>query len=170
MTSASSGAGAAAVTLRPMTAERFAAWLENSIGTFAEDLTKATGQSLRDTSARARQQYAEWLPGGVETDNAWLMTIVAGNGTEVGTFWLGHHPQRPDVAFGYDIEIHPEHRGRGLGRAAMLAAEQLAREVGYTEIALNVFGFNEPARRLYDSLGYRVVSTQMSKPLGTDDG
>ena len=156
------------VTLEPMTAAQFEAWLEGSIRSFAEDLANATGQPLRDTSARARQQFAEWLPAGVATENTWLMTIVDATGAEVGALWLGPHPQRAEVAFGYDIEINPEHRGRGLGRAAMLAAEQLARQAGFTELALNVFGFNDPARRLYDSLGYRVVSTQMTKRLEPD--
>ena len=68
---------------------------------------------------------------------------------------------------GNDIEIHEPWRHRGFGRAAMVAAEQIVRDAGTGEIGLNVFGFNEPARRLYDSLGYRVVATQMTKRLET---
>jgi hypothetical protein len=34
-----------------------------------------------------------------------------------------------------------------------------------TEIGLNVFDHNAPAGALYDTLGYRVVSTQMGKSL-----
>ena len=48
----------------------------------------------------------------------------------------------------------------------MLAAEDVVREAGLAEVSLNVFGFNDVARRLYDSLGYRVVSTAMTKTLG----
>jgi hypothetical protein len=33
------------------------------------------------------------------------------------------------------------------------------------EIGLNVFGFNDGARRLYESLGYRVLTVQMTKTL-----
>jgi GNAT superfamily N-acetyltransferase len=61
--------------------------------------------------------------------------------------------------------IEEEHRGKGYGRAAMLAAEQVVQAAGMTHIALNVFGFNTTARAMYDSLRYRVVSTQMTKPL-----
>jgi ribosomal protein S18 acetylase RimI-like enzyme len=67
----------------------------------------------------------------------------------------------------YDIEIHERRRHRGFGWAAMVAAEDLVRDAGIGEIGLNVFGFNEAARRLYDSLGYRVVATQMTKRLET---
>lgn len=65
----------------------------------------------------------------------------------------------------FEIEIGRQHRGRGLGRAAMSAAEDLVRAAGLSEISLNVFGFNAPARGRYDSLGYRVVSTAMTKSL-----
>jgi len=47
----------------------------------------------------------------------------------------------------------------------MVAAEDVVRRAGLSELGLNVFGFNEAARRLYDSLGYRVVATQMTKTL-----
>ncbi|MCU1400234.1 MAG: hypothetical protein JWN62_3343 [Acidimicrobiales bacterium] len=56
-------------------------------------------------------------------------------------------------------------QGQGLGRAAMLAAEELAANNGRSEIGLNVFGFNERAQDLYRSLGYRVVNTTMAKDL-----
>ena len=55
--------------------------------------------------------------------------------------------------------------GLGFGRAAMMAVESLVKEAGETEIGLTVFGFNEPARHLYDSLGYRVVATVMTKTI-----
>ena len=65
----------------------------------------------------------------------------------------------------FDIEIVADARGRGLGRSAMLAAERFALDLGRKTIGLNVFGPNERARRLYDSLGYQVVSTSMTKHL-----
>ncbi len=51
----------------------------------------------------------------------------------------------------------------------MIAVESLVKEAGVTEIMLNVFGFNEPARRLYASLGYRVVATTMTKTIDSVD-
>jgi GNAT superfamily N-acetyltransferase len=70
-----------------------------------------------------------------------------------------------DGVFIYDIEIDEEHQGRGLGRATMLAAEDLVRIAGLREIALNVFGWNSRAEALYRSLGYVTAATQMSKPV-----
>ncbi len=61
--------------------------------------------------------------------------------------------------------IDPAHRGRGLGRAAMVLAEEAARSQGASELGLNVFGPNTVARRLYESLGYETTAVNMRKPL-----
>ena len=47
----------------------------------------------------------------------------------------------------------------------MIAAEVIAASQGRTEIGLNVFGFNHRAQQPYTSLGYRIVSTTMTKTL-----
>lgn len=154
------------VTLRPMTDDEFAGWREHSITSYARDRSRASGTPLEQTLERARTQLAELLPDGPRTAGTWLLTVCDPEGARVGVLWLGRDGDRPNVAFVFDIEIDQAHRGRGLGRATMIAAEGVVRAAGYTEIGLNVFGFNEGARRLYDSLGYRVVSTQMTKVIG----
>jgi ribosomal protein S18 acetylase RimI-like enzyme len=47
----------------------------------------------------------------------------------------------------------------------MEVAERQAREYGCSSLGLNVFGGNEVAIRLYQSLGYRTTSQQMNKRL-----
>jgi GNAT superfamily N-acetyltransferase len=55
-------------------------------------------------------------------------------------------------------------RGHGLGRALL---ERLLRELGDRPWELDVFDYNTPARRLYESLGFRetAVSTWRTAPL-----
>jgi ribosomal protein S18 acetylase RimI-like enzyme len=106
------------------------------------------------------------LPDGFATEGTWLLAVEADGVGRVGVIWIGPHQQRADAVFLYDIEIDEAHRGKGYGRAALLAAEQILVDAGVREIGLNVFGFNDGARRLYESLGYRTLSVQMSKPLG----
>ena len=65
----------------------------------------------------------------------------------------------------YDITIDEAARGRGLGRATMLALEAEVKALGFAEIGLNVWGGNEVARSLYRSLGYAEVSVGMRKPI-----
>ena len=65
----------------------------------------------------------------------------------------------------WEVVVDEQHRGRGLGRAAMLLAEEQARAAGAVELGLNVFGYNTVARALYESLAYETVSMQMRKQL-----
>ena len=155
----------ARVKLRPMTDDEFAKWRTGSIESFASDLAQAMSRPLDAARQRAKTQFDEELPGGINTPSTWLLLILAEDGNRVGTLWIGPHPQRPDVAYVYDIEIEEAARRRGYGRAAMLAAEDLVRSAGIHELGLSVFGFNDSAKRLYDSIGYRVVATQMTKLL-----
>jgi len=90
---------------------------------------------------------------------------VVDDGVDVGVLWLDPNPERADVVHVFERAIDAAHRGRGLGRAATLAAEDVVHAAGMSEISLNVFGFNDAARRIYDSLGYKVVSTAMTKSL-----
>ena len=65
----------------------------------------------------------------------------------------------------WKVAVDEPHRGQGLGRAAMLLAEEVARAHGATELGLSVFGHNAAARHLYESMGYITKSVQMRKSL-----
>lgn len=165
MTATGESRAPTSVTLRPMSTEQFAEWQGRSIRSYADDLAKATGWPLDVSLNKTKKQFAELLPAGMGTDRTWVLLIVDEAGVEVGALWVGPNSERAGAAFVYDIEIVEERRGLGFGRAAMIAVERLVTEAGETEIGLTVFGFNEPARRLYDSLGYRVVATVMTKAI-----
>ena len=65
----------------------------------------------------------------------------------------------------YDIELLESSRGKGYGRATMLAAELTVKEKGYSKLGLHVFGHNKVARGLYESLGFQTTNVIMSKEL-----
>jgi GNAT superfamily N-acetyltransferase len=148
-----------------MTNDEFGAWQDNAVEGYAQDLATAQRVPLDDARRQAQTQFGRLLPDGLDTDSAWLLVVLDGDATRVGTLWLARHPEIPDAAFVFDIEIEQARRGNGFGRAAMLLAEDVVRAAGCTTLHLNVFGFNAPAKRLYDSLGYDVVATQMVKQL-----
>lgn len=55
----------------------------------------------------------------------------------------------------------PESRGRGIGTAATARLLEIGfRELGLHRVYLHVFATNEPARRLYERLGFRVEGMQ----------
>jgi ribosomal protein S18 acetylase RimI-like enzyme len=88
------------------------------------------------------------------------------DGERVGHVWVGLEP-RPGFpgAWIYAIGVTAGQRGKGYGRALLLAAEKEAARRGATTIGLNVFGPNTIARNLYESAGYEVASLQMHKAL-----
>ena len=149
---------------RPADAE-FAAWVEACVVAYAEDEVTAGRVSREDSLARARESYVGLLPQGPDTPGARVVRLHEGD-VPVGWLWVALKADGPaDLAWVYDVELDEAHRGRGLGRAAMLLAEDLARELGATALGLNVFGGNAVARRLYASLGYTETAVQMRKPL-----
>jgi GNAT superfamily N-acetyltransferase len=54
------------------------------------------------------------------------------------------------------IAVHPASRGRGLARPFMIFLHAAARQQGARRVRLRVYPDNTPARRLYESLGYRL--------------
>jgi len=54
-----------------------------------------------------------------------------------------------------NVAVHPLHRGRGVGRALMGWLLSDAAENGISSLTLEVREDNEPALRLYESLGFQ---------------
>ena len=147
-----------------MSQDEYDDWRATNLAAYAVEMAEAGRLPLEQARVRAEQQHAEFLPEGLATPRMHLLRVLD-RGEPVGILWVGPHPRKADAGFVYDVEIEERRRGQGLGRRTMLAAERIAREEGWAEIALNVFGPNLRARALYDSLGYEVVSTSMRKPL-----
>jgi ribosomal protein S18 acetylase RimI-like enzyme len=155
-----------------MTWDEFDVWAPHSMQGFAEQQVSAGLQPEAEAEAYARQQFAELLPSGLATPLHLQWTVhenVEGDPV-VGHLWLRVRTLSTEVeAFVFDVEVVEEARGRGLGRATMLAAEQAARELDASVVRLNVFGHNAVARRLYESLGYAVTAATMTKRLDDPD-
>jgi len=148
-----------------MSDDEYADWRADAVEGYAAEIAASTGRDVADLRDQAASEFTQYLPDGVATAGHWLLTVLDPAGAAVGSLWLGPDRRDPNAVFVFDIEIVADARGRGLGRSAMLAAERFALDLGRKTIGLNVFGPNERARRLYDSLGYQVVSTSMTKHL-----
>ena len=60
-----------------------------------------------------------------------------------------------------NVVVDRELRGRGIGRALLEHAHQWAAGQGVDMVELTVWEFNENARKLYESLGYKTASRKM---------
>lgn len=52
------------------------------------------------------------------------------------------------------LAVYPEYRGRGFGRALLVTAEDIARDLGKRGLSVTVADSNIGARRLYERQGY----------------
>ncbi|MEU5363715.1 GNAT family N-acetyltransferase [Streptomyces sp. NPDC005925] len=145
---------------RPMTEDEYGPWLAKGREDYARSWMER-GVPEAEARAKSERDHADLLPDGHRTENM-LLSVLAHEGTAVGTLWLA---LRADDAFVFDVETVPEHRGRGHGRSLLLLAEAQAAESGRRAVGLNVFAGNTPAERLYDSLGYGTTRYAMYKPL-----
>ena len=82
-----------------------------------------------------------------------------------------------------NIAVHPEWRGRGIGRVLLARLLDFGHQQGCTEVMLEVRPSNEPALRMYARAGFRVMGRRkgyysdthedalvMVCPLGPDSG
>lgn len=152
---------------RPMTREEFHAWLEAAIVEYGQRLT-APGMTAEQGVAASRAEHARMLPAGRDTPGmTFLVLEAAAGGDRLGTLWLGERdlPGLGPVPYVWDVEVRAEHRGRGHGRTLMRLAEHTAPATGAGALALHVVEGNTPARRLYESLGYRDIAVNAIKAL-----
>lgn len=152
------------VTLRPMTEDEYKtlrAWLDED---YAQDVARAMDIPIEEARVAAAKQMADLLKDGLATEGHYLWKIVAEQGDVVGDLWLLVDPAKRR-GFIYFIGIDEAYRGKGYGKAAMLALEPVARSKGADHIDLNVFGDNTTAIRLYEGLGYQAKAIGMRKEL-----
>lgn len=151
------------IVLEPMTEEAFIAYQSATIIEYARELrSNGLAGSTDEAQKRSAEQHAELLPRGLATPGENLWTVKDGS-EAVGILWVHTDETR---GFIYDIEMRETARGRGYGTQTLRAAAGFTRDAGLPMLALNVFGGNEGARRLYAREGFAVTETMWSMPLG----
>lgn len=151
------------LTARPMTAAEYPAWRAGEEDAYIADILRSGSHTAAEARLKSDADFARLLPEEQGTPGHAFLVLEAG-GEAVGTGWL-KHGFLPGVTFGYSLEIHPEHRGRGYGRAAMAAGERTTVAAGDRALMFNVFGGNEVAMGLYTGTGYRVLEENRSRDI-----
>ena len=152
--------------LRPMTAAEYAEWSKRSVIGYAADKVASGQWTTEESLELSRKEHAELLPLGLETPDNHLFTVVDSEAAAVGMLWFAVKKKfGADVAYVFDIGIHPERQREGHAARAFLALEDEVRRLGLSGIALHVFGHNDAARALYARLGFRPTNISLFKPI-----
>jgi ribosomal protein S18 acetylase RimI-like enzyme len=154
------------VSLRPIRDDELHEWLRSARVEHAREMVADAGFDPDGARLKVSRDLDALFPEGRIAEGHAVFVVETG-GERAGYLWAGERPDpvgRPTL-FVYDIHIDEGQRGRGYGRAAMIAAEAEAARRGIDRIAFNVFGGNERARSLYLSLGYIERAVTMDKTL-----
>lgn len=155
---------AAGVRLHPMDDAEFKDYRAVADEDYAQErFASGAEPTIEDSRRVAEEQMAELLPDGPRTPGHRLWTVRDGAGERAGILWV-HFGD--DAAFIYDISLDEARRGQGLGTQTLRAAARETGDAGLAVLALNVFGSNEGARRLYARQGYRETEILWSVPIG----
>lgn len=154
---------------RPLREDEYDAWRAHSLEEYASDMVRS-GMSEQEAREQAAHDVGQLLVDGLRTPGHRILVLEDEvTGERVGTLWFAEQERsgRKSVYL-YEIEIDERQRGRGLGREAMLLIERMATDLGAEHVDLAVFGGNDRALALYESLGYGVTVRLMRKRLGGD--
>ena len=132
--------------------------------TGVSDLSKSFGIPEAVAHKITEEQFKMSLPDGFKTKNHYFYFIQGNLDQTIGHVWFCVRDFFGiERIFLCDIRVDESFRGQGVGKLAMVWLEEKARELGFKEIALHVYGSNLPAIKLYEKLGFSPTSVHMSK-------
>jgi len=116
------------------------------------------GSSPADDLDRARQQTLKFLADG---DWAYIGAISGDAIVSTARLFRVRRPKQAHAASIVSVWTDPVYRGRGLGKRVLLAAIDVARGwPGVELVELSVSERSDPARKLYESLGFKTWGVQ----------
>jgi ribosomal protein S18 acetylase RimI-like enzyme len=139
--------------------------------TAALALAPAVLASPRDRARIINEAYADYyVPTRISEsqmrrmDQIYDVVLEHSVAARAGGEWVGMAmlAQRGDRGWVSSVGVIPAWRRRGLARAMMERLLASARELGLVEVTLEVIDRNDPARDLYEALGFRAVRELLS--------
>lgn len=153
------------IRLVPMTEPEYRAFLDWSIGEYAEEHTKTGRWTKEESREKSAAEHQHLLPNGLQSPDQFLATVVdETTGDRVGEVWYNRQTQGDSAdLFVYWVGISPEHRRHGYATGVFQRLDEEARRLGARRVVLHVFGHNREARALYDRLGFEPINLVLAK-------
>lgn len=154
------------VTFSPMTESDFQDYIRKSVPGYAYDQMLSGNWTAEEAAGKARAEFQQMLPKGIQTENAFLYRILNGEDNRVGMLFFYIDPTRTrKTAFLIDFFIFPESRKNGYEKEALELFEKTARQLGVEKIELQVFTHKSEEVTFYIETGYKTTSVLFSKDL-----
>ena len=117
--------------------------MEESTAGYAADQVKNGNWDQETALEKARAEYRNLLPDGVQTRDHHLLSIVEETGGKIGVLWFGvRQDGKRRRGYIYDFIIDEAQRGRGFGKQALAALDDILEEMQVDFIELHVFAHN----------------------------
>lgn len=150
------------VNLEPIQQEDFERFLERGIREYAEDHVRNGNWPAEGALERSKKEFEHYLPDGIDSKDQYLYSIIDDSGNKIGVLWVQVKEQK---AFIYDFIIDEAFRGKGYGKQAMMAMDEILKSMNVESVGLHVFGDNITAQELYKKMGYQITGIHMKKEL-----
>ena len=152
------------LTLSEMNQNSFNLYMSSAIETFASEKIKNGTWDKENAISNSKKQYDELLPYGLETPNNYFYDILNKDHI-IGYIWIAKSQDNNATAFIYDFEIYEKFQNMGYGSDSINLISIKAKELGFSSLALHVFGKNSRAIHVYTKTGFEITDINMQKKL-----
>jgi len=130
------------------------------------EANRTPGGEMADDHLTALESWAAGHPGGgvmvAKTGGQLIGFIIFGVDQAMGTYVPEETRSMGRIS---DLWVEPEHRGSGVARTLIDAAEARLRGAGLKRVEIYAVAGNTKALRLYQALGYGPYEVSLAKPL-----
>lgn len=99
-----------------------------------------------------------------------LILIARKDNKALGYIWveLQHRPENPHLHehkqfYIWHVVVHKDFKGQGIGKALFAEIEVAAKQQGITNLALDVWAFNNETQEIFKKLGFSIYNVNMWK-------